>query len=68
MVLLLPAAGQRPRPCAGTVAYVHSDRLVNLSGLDHLGATHSRTQIQLLQDDDVAPLHAYCVMLPERRP
>lgn len=37
---------------AATVAYVWSDRLVNLSVVDHGGATHRVTSVRLLQDDD----------------
>lgn len=45
-------AGQ---PMAAMVAYVWSDRLVNLVVHDHAGHVHSRTSVALLQDDDPPP-------------
>lgn len=41
------------QPLAGIVAYVHSDRCVNLAVFDPNGGSHSRTSVTLLQDDDV---------------
>lgn len=40
------------RPLAGQIAYVWNDRMVNLQVLDTNGNPHSRTSVQLLQDDD----------------
>lgn len=42
-------------PLAAVVAYVHSDRLVNLALFDHAGAAHRRTSVTLLQEDDAVP-------------
>lgn len=42
--------------CDAGIAYVHSDRLVNLSVADHNGVMHSRPSVQLVQEgDDPAP-------------
>ena len=45
----------RTKPLAATVAYVHTDRLVNLSIVDQVGAQFRRTSVQLLQEDDPVP-------------
>jgi len=37
---------------AAIVAYVHTDRLVNLAVFDVNGNVHSRTSVKLLQDDE----------------
>lgn len=42
-------------PLPALVAYVHSDRLVNLALFDHAGAAHRRTSVTLLQEDDETP-------------
>lgn len=43
------------QPLAATVAYVFSDRLVNLSVVDQSGAQFRRTSVTLLQEDDERP-------------
>lgn len=43
------------QPLAATVAYVFSDRLVNLSVVDQAGAQFRRTSVKLLQEDDERP-------------
>lgn len=43
------------QPLAATVAYVFSDRMVNLSVVDQAGAQFRRTSVQLLQEDDPVP-------------
>lgn len=43
------------QPCAATVCYVHSDRMVNLSVADHMGEVVSVPSVTLLQDGDDAP-------------
>ena len=43
------------QPLAATVAYVFSDRLVNLSVVDQAGAQFRRTSVKLLQEDDPVP-------------
>lgn len=50
-----PAAPNRPaaeQPQMGTICFVHSDRLVNIAGFDHLGAPYAVTKIALLQEGD----------------
>ena len=55
-------AGQ---PLAAIVAYVWSERMVNLTVFDSNGLPHSRTSITLLQDDDTASDgSAYCAWMP----
>lgn len=49
------AVVDQSQPLAATVAYVHSDRLVNLSVVDQAGAQFRRTSVKLLQEDDATP-------------
>lgn len=44
--------GEVEGPMAAQVAYVHSDRLVNLGVLDPNGVPFNQTSVKLLQDDD----------------
>jgi len=57
MVLYFPSILEKAndRPMAATVAYVHSDRLVNLGVLDYEGNQFRAVHVPLLQDDDAAP-------------
>lgn len=43
------------QPCDAGICYVHGDRLVNLSVVDHNGSIHARTSVKLLQDGDEPP-------------
>lgn len=43
------------QPCDAGIAYVHNDRLVNLTVADQNGVMHSRTSVTLLQDLDEPP-------------
>jgi hypothetical protein len=43
------------QPCDAGIAYVHSDRMVNLTVAGHDGMMHSRCSVPLLQDGDQAP-------------
>lgn len=43
------------QPCAALVAFVWSDRLINVGGVNHSGIAFAATSVPLLQDDDVAP-------------
>jgi hypothetical protein len=53
---------------AAIVAFVHSDRMVNLTVLDALGNTHSRTSVLLVQDGDTAPDGGeYCEWMPYQK-
>lgn len=40
------------QPCAAIVAFVHSDRMVNLTVSDHGGKTHAFASVTLVQDGD----------------
>lgn len=43
------------QPLAATVAYVHSDKMVNLSVVDANGRQYSRTSVSLIQEGDIRP-------------
>lgn len=50
---------------AALICYVHSDRMVNLAAFGQNGASHSKTSVTLLQDDDAKPEHGhYCEWMP----
>lgn len=57
------------QPCAGTVAYVHSDSMVNLTVSDHFGKTYQRTSVYLKQEGapDAAKTTAYCEWMPYQK-
>lgn len=70
--------GQKPdQPYLGLVAYVHSDKCVNLVVFDHNGAQYGdachgvpggQLNVPLLQDDDVAPEEGnYCMWTPYQK-
>lgn len=53
-----PKQPQQPileQPYAATVAYVHDDRLINISYFDHNGQQAAVRSVKLLQDDDLIP-------------
>lgn len=53
------------QPCAATVAYVHSDSMVNLSVTDHNGVQHARTSVRLIQEGEPKPqFGSYCEWMP----
>lgn len=53
------------QPYAAQVAYVHGDRMVNLSVVDPNGKQFAATSVKLLQDDDAEPSHGYyCQWMP----
>lgn len=55
----------RAKPCAAMVAYVWSDRMVNLVVFDSNGVPFSKTSVTLLQDDDPKPeLGYFCSWMP----
>lgn len=43
------------QPLDATVIYVHSDSMVNLFVIDHLGKTAPRTSVPLYQPDEPKP-------------
>lgn len=49
------------QPLDAGIAYVHSDRLINISVADQDGFIHSRTSVQLCQEGDERPANGgYC--------
>lgn len=57
--------GDQSQACDAGIAYVHSDRLINISVADQNGVTHSRTSVQLLQEGDQRPEHGgFCEWMP----
>jgi hypothetical protein len=51
--------GDKSQPCDAGIAYVHSDRLINLTVADHNGVMHSRTSVTLMQEGDEIPQGFY---------
>ena len=47
------------QPFSASVAYVWSDRMINIGYFDQNGVAHSATSVTLLQDDDVPPANGY---------
>lgn len=50
-------------PHAATVAYVHSQSMVNISILDHNGVQHWRTSVEVMPDGhapEMRPDSGYC--------
>jgi hypothetical protein len=61
VVLYWPPAPRPDKPHAALVCDVHGDRLINVGGFRANGQPFAHTQVQLLQDDDVAPeSDAFC--------
>jgi hypothetical protein len=53
------------QPMAATVAFVHSDRMVNLSVVDHNGTPFDKRSVTLLQEGDAVRDHAgYAEWMP----
>lgn len=53
------------QPCDAGIAYVHSDRVVNLTVADQLGNQHARVLVPLIQEGDARPeFDAYCEWMP----
>lgn len=55
------------QPLAAIVAYVHSDRMVNLTVFDANGHPHGRTSVQLVQDGDPRPDQFFCEWMPYQK-
>lgn len=52
-------------PLAAIVAYVHGDRMVNLTVFDANGVPHPRTSVVFFQEGDpVVPSGSYCEWMP----
>lgn len=55
------------QPMAATIAYVHSDQLINIGYIDHDGQHGERTSIYLMADPDGTPppdVISYCTWMP----
>lgn len=53
------------QPMAATVAYVHNDRKVNLSVVNHHGERFASLDVLLLQGDETfKPVGKYCAWMP----
>jgi hypothetical protein len=52
------------QPFAATVAYVHSDRMVNLSVVDHNGRQYGISSVPLRQPEDESPDGMFCEWMP----
>lgn len=52
------------QPFAAQIAYVHSDRMVNLGFLDHRGQSGAQTSVCLVQDGEPLPEHGFCCWMP----
>ncbi|TEU23367.1 hypothetical protein [Alkanindiges illinoisensis] len=65
------ACSDPSQPLAAQIAYVHNDRLVNLTAWDHNGKQFGVTSVRLLQDDEVAPeltgSSFYCEWMPYQK-
>lgn len=56
------------QPFAATVSFVHSDRMVNLSVVDHNGSQYERRSVTLLQDGDTVNSKAgYAEWMPYQK-
>lgn len=58
------APGPGDQPEAATVAYVHTDQLVNLQVLDHNGIARRETAVPLVQEGDEQLEGFYCEWMP----
>lgn len=53
------------QPFKADIAFIWSDRLINVGYLDHLGQNRSETSVVLLQDEDLKPEgRPFCVWMP----
>ena len=61
-------AGKVLQPADAGVAYVHGDRMINISYADHNGQMWSTTSVPLLQDDDKPPADGFfCTWMPYQK-
>jgi hypothetical protein len=59
------AYGDPSQPCDAGIAYVHSDRMINVSVADQNGVVHSMTSVTLCQEGDKRPEGGhYCEWMP----
>lgn len=53
------AYADRSQPCDAGIAYVWSDKMINISVSDQNGVVHSRTSVPLIQQGETPPEHGY---------
>lgn len=63
VVWFWPAGAKVEQPFAATIAYVHSDSMVNLSVIDANGNQFAATSITLVQENGGTTL-PYCCWMP----
>ncbi len=52
------------QPCAATVAYVHSDRMINIGFFGPNGEVSAATGVQMVQEGDEIPTGPFCMWMP----
>jgi hypothetical protein len=55
------------QPLAAIVAFVHGDKMVNLSVIDHVGQRHAVERVVLLQEGDNPSAGHYCEWMPYQK-
>lgn len=55
------------QPLAAIVAFVHGDKMVNLSVVDHVGQRHAVERVVLLQEGDNPSAGHYCEWMPYQK-
>lgn len=57
----------KAQPMAAMVAFVHGDKMVNLSVIDHVGERHAVERVVLLQEGDNPSAGHYCEWMPYQK-
>lgn len=55
------------QPLAATIAYVHSDTLVNLTVHDRSGETYGLTSVTLWHGEGDTPVNPFCEWMPYQK-
>ncbi len=66
-VVWVTRPGMSDQKEAAFVAYVWTDRLINVGGVDRNGLPFSATSVPLIQDDEPAPAGVYAEWMPYQR-
>lgn len=68
-IVLFRPAGSVPtdQPHASIVAFVHDDRLINISAFNENGSPYARQSVVLVQDGDAIPTGAYAEWMPYQK-
>lgn len=64
VVLYWPSGRTPHQPCAAQIAFVHSERCVNIGYLNPDGVACSATSVTLKQPGDPDPTHAFAEWMP----